>query len=59
MTEKHINQIKAQPPEGEKIERMYRAFEGDIRVITKDRTGRETRYTVHHDTDDNVTIERK
>ena len=59
MTEKHINQIKAQLPEGEKIERMYRAFEGDIRVITKDRTGRETRYTVHHDTDDKVTIERK
>ncbi len=59
MTEKHINQIKAQLPEGEKIERMYRAFEGDIRVITKDRTGRETRYTVHHDADDNVTIERK
>ena len=36
MTEKHINQIKAQLPEGEKIERMYRAFEGDIRVITKE-----------------------
>ena len=40
MTEKHINQIKAQLPEGEKIERMYTAIEGDIRVITKDRAGR-------------------
>ena len=35
-TEKHVKQIEAQLAEGEKIERMYRAFEGDIRVITKD-----------------------
>ena len=56
MTEKHINQIKAQLPGGEKIERMYRAFEGDIRFITKDRAGREKRYTVRHDAEDNVTI---
>ena len=35
---------------------MYRAFEGDIRLITKDRNGRETRYTVRFDADDNATI---
>ena len=59
MTEKHINQIKAQLPEGEKIERMYRAFEGDIRVISRDKAGIERRYTVRFDADDNVTIARK
>ena len=35
---------------------MYRAFEGDIRVITKDH-GKETRYTViHNPEDDSVTL---
>lgn len=56
MTEKQIKQIRSQLPEGEHIDRMYRAFEGDIRVITKDRNRRETRYTVRFDADDNVTI---
>ncbi len=56
MTEKQIKQIRSQLPEGEHIDRMYRAFEGDIRVITKDRNGHETRYTVRFDADDNVTI---
>ena len=56
MTEKQLEQIKEQLPTGEHIDRMYRALEGDLRVITKDRNGRETRYTVQFDTDDNATI---
>ncbi len=59
MTDKQIKQIQAQLPKGETIDRMYRAFEGDIRVISKDRNGRETRYTVRFDSNDNATIERK
>ena len=39
--------------------RMYRAYEGDIRVITRDKSGKETRYTVKwNPQDDSVTIER-
>ena len=30
MTKKHEKQIKAQLPAGERISRMYRAYEGDI-----------------------------
>ena len=56
MTQKQIQQIKEQLPANEKIDRMYRAFEGDIRVITKDASGYETRYTVRFDAEDNVTI---
>ena len=56
MTEKHIKQIESQLPAGEKIERMYRAFEGDIRVITRDENGNEIRYTCILDKDQNVTI---
>ena len=57
MTEKHIRQIESQLPEGEHIDRMYRALEGDIRVITKNAKGRETRYTViYNPADDSVTI---
>lgn len=59
MTDKQIKQIQAQLSKGETIDRMYRAFEGDIRVISRDRNGRETRYTVRFDSNDNVTIERK
>ena len=58
MTNKQIAQVKAQLPQGETIDRMYTAFEGDVRVITKDAAGRETRYTVRFDADDNATIER-
>ena len=58
MTNKQIAQVEAQLPQGETIDRMYTAFEGDVRVITKDATGRETRYTVRFDADDNATIER-
>lgn len=43
----------------ELISRMYRANEGDIRVITRDKSGKETRYTVKwNPQDDSVTIER-
>ena len=59
MTQKQIAQVEAQLPQGERIERMYTAFEGDVRVITTDANGSQTRYTVHFDADDNVTIERK
>ena len=58
MTEKQIKQIKSQLPQGEKIDRMYTAFEGGIRVITKDASGRENRYNVSFDADDNASIEK-
>jgi len=58
MTDKHIKQIESQLPAGEKIERMYRAFEGGIRVITRDANGNEIRYTCILDKDLNVTIKR-
>ena len=58
MTEKQIKQVKAQLPEGERFNRVYSAFEGGIRVISRDKEGREYRYAVHFDADDNVTIER-
>ena len=35
MNEKQIKQIESQLPQGERIDRMYTAFEGGIRVITK------------------------
>lgn len=57
MTQKQIEQVKAQLPQGERLDRMYSAFEGGIRVISKDATGHEKRYAAHFDTDDNVTIE--
>ena len=56
MTEKQMKQIEGQLPQGEKIDRMYTAFEGGIRVITKDANGRETRYNVSFDADDNASI---
>ena len=56
MTRKQIQQIKDQLPAGETIDRMYQAYEGDIRVITKDENGYEIRYTTRFDADDNVTI---
>ena len=59
MTEKQIKQIKDQLPEGQRLDRAYSAFEGGIRVISKDRSGREYRYEVHFDENDNVTITRK
>ena len=57
MTQKHIEQIKKQIPEGEYFSRMYRAIEGDFRVITKDARGREKRYTtIYAPENDSVTI---
>ena len=58
MTEKQIKQIENQLPQGEKIDRMYKAFEGGIRVITKNADGCEIRYNVSFDADDNVSIKR-
>ncbi|MDD2267949.1 MAG: hypothetical protein PHY15_00190 [Eubacteriales bacterium] len=58
MTEKQIKQIKSQLPQGERIDRMYTAFEGGIRVITKDANGREVRYNVIFDADDNASIKK-
>ena len=56
MTEKQMKQIQSQLPEDEKINRCYRAYEGDIRVITRKPDGCEVRYTVSFDADDNTTI---
>ena len=58
MTEKQIHQIEAQLPAGEKIDRMYTAYEGGIRVITKTADGHETRYNVTFDTADNASIKK-
>ena len=58
MTEKQIKQIRNLLPQGEKLDRMYSAFEGGIRAISKDAAGNETRYTVHFGADGNVSIER-
>ncbi len=59
MTARQIEQIKAQLPKGETLNRMYRAIEGDIRVISRDCIGNEYRYTVRFDESDNVTIKLK
>ena len=56
MTENQMKQIQSQLPKGEKIDRCDRAGEGDIRVITRKPDGREVRYTVSFDADDNATI---
>ena len=58
MTEKQIKQIENQLQQGEKIDRMYQAFEGGIRVITKNADGCKIRYNVSFDADDNVSIQR-
>ena len=58
MTEKQIKQIESQLPQGEKIGRMYTAFEGGIRVITKNTDGYEIRYNVSFDADGNASIKR-
>ena len=58
MTQKQMQQIKSQLPQGEKILRCYSAFEGGIRVITKNADGHETRYNVSFDADDNASIKR-
>lgn len=55
MTDKNVKQIEALPV-GERISRMYRAFEGDYRVITIDKNKTERRYTVDFDKEFNTTI---
>ena len=54
MTEKQFDQIKEKMPAGEKIKRTYRAFEGDLRVITEDERGTEKRYSVKIDDNGNA-----
>jgi len=58
MTEKQMKQIQSQLPRDEKINRCYRAFEGDIRVISRKPDGSEVRYTVSFDADDNAAIKK-
>lgn len=58
MAEKQMNQIEIQLPKGEKIDRCYTAFEGGIRVITKNADGFETRYNVSFDANDNASIKK-
>ena len=59
MTDRHIKQIENQLPTNESISRMYRALEGDTRVITKDTKGNEYRYTCVYDAEkDTVSIKR-
>lgn len=58
MTEKQIEQIENQISKGEQIDRIYRAFEGDIRVITKNNDEHETCYSVSFDADGNASIKR-
>lgn len=58
MTEKQWKQIENQLPKGEKIDRCYTAFEGGIRVITKNADGFEIRYNVSFDADGNASIKK-
>ncbi len=58
MTEKQMKQIQSQLPQGEKIDRMYTAFEGGIRVITKNTDGFEIRYNVSFDAEGNADIKK-
>ena len=57
MTEKQIKQVKAQLPEGETLNRMYRSYEGDIRVISRDRKGNEHRYSENHKEPDSSSVQ--
>ena len=58
MTDKQLKQAKSQLPQGERFDRAYSAFEGGIRLISKEADGTEIRYKVHFDADGNVRIER-
>lgn len=58
MTQKQLQEIKNQLPAGERFDRAYGACEGGIRVITKDKCGREIRYKVIFHEDDSVSIQR-
>ena len=58
MTERQLQQVISQLPEGEHFDRAYTAFEGGIRVISKDERGYEYRYIVSFDAEDNASIKR-
>ena len=58
MTITQIEQVKSQLPQGETIDRTYNAFEGGIRIITKDNVGRETRYNLNFDANGDASIEK-
>ena len=58
MTNKQLQQVISQLPEGEHFDRAYAAFEGGIRVISKDDRGREYRYNVIFDAKGNASIKR-
>ena len=58
MTNKQLQQVISQLPEGEHFDRAYSAFEGGIRVISKDECGFEYRYNVSFDTEENASIKR-
>lgn len=57
-TEKQFKQIEKQIPDYEVIVRVYRAFEGDLRVIAYNTlTGAEKRYTCIYDGEGNIFLE--
>ena len=58
MTNKQLQQVISQLPEGEHFDRAYTAFEGGIRVISKDEQGYEYRYNVSFDAEGNASIKR-
>ncbi|OQB12998.1 MAG: hypothetical protein BWY15_01962 [Firmicutes bacterium ADurb.Bin193] len=52
MTEKQLRQVQSQLPDGTQILRLYRAFEGDYRVIAKTPGDNfEKRYTIKFEND--------
>ena len=58
MTNKQLQQVIDQLPDGEHFDRAYTAFEGGIRVISKDERGYEYRYNVSFDAEGNASIKR-
>ena len=58
MTERQLQQVISQLPEGEHFDRAYTPFEGGIRVISKDERGCEYRYNVTFDAEGNASIKR-
>jgi len=56
MTDKQLKQAISQLPDGEKFSLAYRAYEGDIRIISVDKRGTERRYRVTFEADDKVSI---
>lgn len=57
ITDKQLKQAKSQLPQGEKFDRAYSAYEGGIRMISKNAEGREFRYKVIFEADGSVRIE--